>query len=247
MKTFKITHLLVIAITLFTAQTASAQWWGSGKKVKGNGEVTTKTFDVGEYDEVSLSSSFDVELIEGNEGTITVEAESNLMEYLKIEVKGGELSIGVKDNVNISTRKGVMVKVPVEKIKGVSIAGSGDIFSSMLLRNDTMDLAVAGSGDIKLNLECRMLEARIAGSGDIKVTGRAEKLDASVAGSGDIAAFGLKANNVNASIAGSGDVSVYCNGGTMKASIVGSGDLRYKGTASKVDKTVMGSGDITRM
>jgi hypothetical protein len=246
MKINTLTRLMFL-VTVIIGTTANAQWWGSGKKVKGNGEVITRTFDTEDYDGVSLSSSFDVELVEGSEGQIVVEAESNLMEYIEIEVRRGTLKIGTVDKVNISTRKGVLVKVPVEKISSISLAGSGDIYSTMMLRNSTMDISVAGSGDINLELECRDLQANVAGSGDIKLRGRAEQLDANVAGSGDIAAFDLKANNVNASIAGSGDVSVYCNGGKMKASIVGSGDLRYKGSASSTEKSVMGSGDITKM
>ena len=96
-------------------------------------------------------------------------------------------------------------------------------------------------------IDAASLEISIAGSGDVKVNGRTENLEANVAGSGDISALNLKANNVNASIAGSGDVSVYCNGRDLKASIVGSGDLRYKGKAKSVKKSVMGSGDITKM
>lgn len=238
-----ITLLLIIS----SCHIASAQWWGSGKRVKGNGDVITKTFETSDYDYISVNNSLDVELVEGSEGSIKVEAESNIMEHLEIETKGNKLIVGVKKGINISTRKGIQVTVPVKKISGVSLAGSGDIYSDMVLRNSKFKLSLAGSGDINLHTESETLNVSLAGSGDIKLKGRTENLDASLAGSGDIEAFGMKANNVEASIAGSGDVSVYCNGGDMKASIAGSGDLQYKGSTSSMKKSVIGSGDITKM
>jgi len=239
-------NLILAALAMVAIQTANAQWFG-GKKVTGNGNVITKTFKTSDYDGVKVSGSMDVELISGKEGTITVEAESNVMEYLEIEVKGNRLVIDLKDNINFSTRKGIKVFVPVEQIDQVSLAGSGDIYSGLTLKSETMEVSLAGSGDIKLSSESKRLQLNVAGSGDIKMSGRTENLEANVAGSGDISAYELKANNVKASIAGSGDVAVFCNGGSMTASIVGSGDLRYKGKTSTIKKTVMGSGDITKM
>lgn len=240
-------HIIILLVAILGFNSANAQWWGNNKRIKGNGEVITKTFNTSDYDKVSGKSSIDIILVEGKEGTITVEAESNIMEYIEVEVKGNKLEIGLKDGTNYSTRKGIKVTVNVESINGLSMAGSGDITSKMKLKSRNMDISVAGSGDITAEVESENLQVNIAGSGDVKLNGRAEYLDANVAGSGDIDALNLKANNVDASIAGSGDVSVYCTGGELKASIVGSGDLRYKGTTSSVKKSVMGSGDITKI
>lgn len=239
-------YLILLAIAIITIPSSNAQWFGN-KKITGNGNVITQTFKTSDYDEISVAGSMDVELIAGKEGDIKVEAESNLMEYLVIETRGNSLKIEFENGVNISTREGVKMYVPVEMINKLSLAGSGDIYSKLTLKSEKMSIAVAGSGDIKLDTESRSLDLAVAGSGDLKISGRTEDLKASVAGSGDIGAYDLKANNVTASIAGSGDIAVFCNGGEMTASIIGSGDLRYKGKTSKMKKTIMGSGDITKM
>jgi hypothetical protein len=238
--------IILLAIAIIGFQSANAQWFGN-KKVSGNGDVVTRTFNTSNYDEISVEGSMDVELIAGKEGEIKVEAESNLMEYLEIETKGDRLTIGFQNGINLSTREGIKIYVPVEKIESINLSGSGDIFSELTLKSEKMRISVAGSGDIKLKTESKSLSLAVAGSGDLKISGRTENLDASVAGSGDISAYDLKANNVTASIAGSGDVAVFCNGGELSASIIGSGDLRYKGKTSKIKKSIMGSGDITKM
>jgi hypothetical protein len=240
-------QILLLLIAILGINTANAQWWSSNKRVDGNGQIVTKVFNTSDYDKISGRNSLNIVLVEGKEGTITVEAESNIMEHLEVEVKGDRLEIGIEDGYNINTRKGIQVRVPVKNISSLSMAGSGDITSTVKLKSRNMHISVAGSGDIAVEVTSEKLRVSIAGSGDIKLSGRTEHLDASVAGSGDISAFNLKANNVDASIAGSGDVSVYCTGGELQASIIGSGDLRYKGTTSKIKKSIMGSGDITKM
>lgn len=239
-------NLTLACIMLLTVQVSTAQWFGS-KTIKGNGNVITKTFNTGDYDSVHVSGSMDVELVSGTEGAIKATAESNIMEVLKIEVKGSKLIIGMQDNTSTRTTRGITIKVPVEKISGASVAGSGEITSNLVIKSADMELKVSGSGDINLNVETARLKATVTGSGDLEVRGRAENLETSVTGSGDVKAYGLKANNVDASVTGSGDVAVYCNGGNLKARVTGSGDIRYKGNASNVDKKVTGSGDITKM
>jgi len=239
-------NLIIACILLLTAQIATAQWFGS-KTIKGNGNVITKTFNTGDYDSVHVSGSMDVELVAGAEGAIQVTAESNIMEFLLIEVKGSKLIIRMEDNTSTITTKGIIIKVPVEKISAASVSGSGEINSRLLIKSADMELKVSGSGDMYLQVETARLKASVTGSGDLEVRGRTENLDASVTGSGDLKAYGLRANNVDASVTGSGDIGVYCNGGNLKARVTGSGDIRYKGNASNVDKNVIGSGDITKM
>ncbi|MGJ8685581.1 MAG: head GIN domain-containing protein [Nonlabens sp.] len=238
--------ILLLCIVVCSAQMTTAQWFGN-KSVKGNGEVTTQTFNTSDYDGVAVAGSMDVTLVPGTEGKITVSAESNIMEHLKIEVSSGKLIIGTKNNTSINPKRAIKVTVPVKSIDYASVSGSGEIMSDMTLKSRNFRLKVSGSGDMNLNIETDNLKASVTGSGDMAITGRAENLDASVTGSGDLKATGLKANNVEASVTGSGDVAVYINGGDFKARVTGSGDIRYKGTTRNVDKKVTGSGDIDKM
>lgn len=226
--------VLLISIAVLSVQLSSAQWFGN--KVKGNGEVITQNFKTSDYDGVAVAGSMDVRLVEGTEGDIKVEAESNLMEYLKIEVKNGTLIIGTKDNTNISTRRGINITVPVERISSAKVSGSGEIVSSMNLKARNMELKVSGSGDMILNVECANLDATVTGSGDIELSGRTENLTAKVTGSGDLDTIKVKANNVDASVTGSGDIACHINGGSLRARVTGSGDISYSGKSSTLIK-----------
>jgi hypothetical protein len=107
-------------------------------------------------------------LIQGAEGLIEVNIEDNLVEYLEIENNNGNLKIKWKEFSNIQTSKGVDIKIPVEDFDKITLAGSGEIFNKEMLKLNELDLTMAGSGNIKLNLSTNSLVANLAGSGDIE-------------------------------------------------------------------------------
>jgi len=236
---------ILLIVALMFATVSHAQWWG-GKKVKGNGNMTTETRNTGDYDGVKCAGSMDYILVAGTEGKIKLEGESNLLEYIITEIKGNDLIIKVEKGVNLSPswNKTIKVTIPFKDISSVSLAGSGDLWSEDKITASNFNVSLAGSGDLTLNIESTSVEGSLAGSGDITLKGNTNDLSLRLAGSGDIHAFGLQSNHTEASIAGSGDIEVVSNQ-SLKARVSGSGDIEYKGNPSKEDTKVSGSGKIS--
>ncbi len=138
---------------------AHAQWW---KRIKGNGNTITQTRQTTNYDKVSVAGSFDVQLVRGEEGDITLKGEENLLEYIEVYVKNNVLILKVKDNINLSSswNKTITIEVPVNEIAGVKLSGSGDISTQTTLKATDFNAAVSGSGDISLAIEARIYMCR---------------------------------------------------------------------------------------
>ncbi|PWL37571.1 DUF2807 domain-containing protein [Flagellimonas aquimarina] len=240
MKKF-ITLVLALSMVAIT----NAQW---GKRVKGNGNIVTIERSVGDYDAVALAGWFDVELVDGNEGEITLKGESNLLEYIKTEVKNGKLIVKVEKGVNLrpsNWKSGIYITVPVETINSVTLSGSGDIVSKTTLKSNNFSTRISGSGDISLDIEAQSVEATLSGSGDINLEGKTTNLDIQVSGSGDIKAYELEAEFATVQVSGSADVKVTANQ-SINAQVSGSGDISYRGNPEKIKSRSSGSGDISR-
>ncbi len=237
--------LITLSLILLASTQINAQWWG--KSIKGNGNVTEQTRDVGSYDGIVVSGSFNVTLYEGDEGVVKVEAESNLIEYIETVVKNGQLYIGVKKNknFNISSRKGMHISVPFKDIERIKLSGSGEIVSRDAIETDRIEVTLTGSGDIELNINANETSSTVSGSGEIKLEGTSKTHKTRLTGSGDIYAGNYIAQSVDAQVTGSGDIRVYCKD-NLKARVTGSGDIEYVGNPEKRDTKVTGSGDITR-
>ncbi|MFC4690000.1 head GIN domain-containing protein [Dokdonia genika] len=237
--------LITLSLVLLASTQIHAQWWG--KSVKGNGELETITRNVGDYDEISVAGFFDVTLVAGNEGEITIEGESNLLEYIETEVNGDRLTIKVKNKQNLKTSwgKDIKIRVPFRDLNQVSLSGSGEIMSTDVIKANNFRVSVSGSGDINLVVEASSTESRVTGSGDLVLRGSTRDHETSVTGSGDLEAGRFKADNVDAKVTGSGDIRVSCEK-SIRARVTGSGDIEYVGNPTKQDTKVSGSGDISR-
>lgn len=231
-------------VVVFTTS-CSAQW---GKGIKGNGNTVSIARSIGEYDGIAISGWFDVDLVEGKEGELTLEGEENLLEYIITEVENGKLVIKTEKGVNLKPsnwKDGIRITVPVESIDAVSLSGSGDLVGKTTLKASNFTTSMSGSGDITLDLETESMNASMSGSGDMNLSGKTKDFTATISGSGDIKAYDLIADNVEAAISGSADIKVTANK-MIKARVSGSGDISYRGNPEKVDTKSSGSGDISR-
>ncbi len=235
-------HLLGLALLLTAG--VNAQW---GKKIKGNGNVVTINRTTSDYDAIDMSGSYDVELVSGQEGKLSLTGEENLLQYIVTEVKNGKLIIKVEKGINLSpsNNNGISLRIPVESISALSLSGSGDIVGHTTIKTENFETALSGSGDIFLEVEANSVSAAMSGSGDIELKGKSTDFKINVSGSGDIDAYGLAADNVEVSISGSADVEVTANQ-SITARVSGSGDISYKGNPQKVDTKSSGSGDISK-
>ncbi|WP_425075596.1 head GIN domain-containing protein [Psychroserpens sp. S379A] len=216
------------------------------KKIKGNGNMTKTTRTTSDYDGIKCAGSFDYVLVSGTEGNITLEGESNLLEYIVTEVKDNQLIIKTKKNISLkpSNNKTIKVTIPFKDISSVALAGSGDLWTEDVINSTNFEVALAGSGDIVLDLNASNTEGKVAGSGDLTLKGNTNKLEAKVAGSGDFHGFNLQSNHTEVSVAGSGDAEVVSNE-SLKARVAGSGDIEYRGNPKTEDTKVSGSGSIS--
>jgi hypothetical protein len=236
---------IIVLSALFITTMANAQW-SSNNRIKGNGKIITEKRTTLGYDEIDVSGFFDVNLIAGKEGEISIQGEENLMQYIKVEVTGNVLKIYTEKNVNISSNKEIILTVPFEQISYVSLSGSGDVKSKSTIESSKFSAKLSGSGDLNLDVKTIEFEANLSGSGDVVLTGNSDSFISKISGSGDVDAVNLATKNANLTISGSGDMKVNCSQ-SLYARVSGSGDIAYKGNPEKKDTKVSGSGEISKM
>ena len=235
----KLSMSIVVAVLFLT--NCEAQKYG---KVKGDGNVINETREVGNFDKMGVSGSFDINLVKGKEGKIEIKIEKNLLPYLVTEVESGKLKIRWKKGTSINTNRGVHLTVYFESLNAVAMSGSGDIVSKDVIKTDNFEVSVSGSGDISLQVDVNEMDARVSGSGDLNFKGTADNFTAAMSGSGDIEAFALQTNKANLKISGSADITISVKD-ELYARVSGSGDITYKGNPEIEDIKVSGSGNVS--
>ncbi|WP_088340853.1 head GIN domain-containing protein [Robiginitalea sediminis] len=242
MKRISITLLLALLVST----TAGAQW---GKTVKGNGKTTTETREVGTYDEIEVSHIFSVTLVDGREGTLTLEGEDNLLDYVITEVKGDRLVISVKKGyqlkVSSAGRNGIRVTVPVQDLREAHASGASDLTGKVRLKSDTFRASISGAADMSLELETGELRADISGAATLILSGTAQSVRISGSGASDLRGYDLTAREVEANLSGSSDVQITATE-ALTARVSGASDLRYKGNPTRVDSKASGAANVKK-
>lgn len=238
----KSTFLIAILFTIAGITTSCAQW-GNDKRVKGDGNITTRTIQTEDYDVISTVGSMDFILVQGIEGEIKVTTDENLQEFVKIKSGGGVLTVTLENYISYNSKHGIVITIPVEEISEASLTGSGDLIGKDTFSAKEFTTNLTGSGDVSLQINAESVYTNLTGSGDITLTGTTKMLEGKVKGSGDLHAKGLASNSTNITVHGSGDAEVSSQN-SLTARVTGSGEIKYSGNPTTKDTDVSGSGSI---
>lgn len=216
------------------------------KHVQGNGVITTQTRNATKANRIKMAGNFDVEITQGPTVSVQIEGDENLLPYFIVEDRGGYLVIKGRDYFSYSSTEGIKVFITTPNLEEVILAGSGNILGkSKFTGSDKLVLKIAGSGDIKMDVNTPNVLSEIAGSGSITLSGETKEETIKIAGVGDYTAADLKAENAKVQIAGSGDVKVFAST-QLDVNIAGAGSVYYKGSPN-VKQKVAGSGDVKKV
>jgi len=211
-------------------------------------QADEQTRKVDPFTEISLRISANVHLEQGEKQSLEIVAKPSTLEEIITEVKDGKLIIRFpnKNYVWSTFQPGeITIYITVPEINGLGISGSGDIIAENEIKTKILDMAVSGSGNIKLSeLTAERVKSAISGSGDIIVAGKAAAQDLSItiSGSGNFKGLNYSADDVTVKIAGSGNVGVEANK-NLYVRLAGSGNVTYKGKPM-IDQSIAGSGSV---
>lgn len=211
-------------------------------------QADEETRKVDPFTEISLRVGATVHLVQGAKQSLEIVAKPSALEELITEVKDGKLIIRFP-NKNIfwtTFNPGeITIYITTPEINGLGVAGSGDIIAEDEIKSKIIDLAVSGSGNIKLlELTAERVKTTISGSGNIVLAGEtaAQDLSVNISGSGNFKGIKYPADDVTVKVSGSGNVEVEANN-NLYVRMAGSGNVTYKGKPM-IDQAITGSGKV---
>jgi len=210
---------------------------------KGKGSTISETRSVSGFTSVKNEMDATVYVSQGPEFSVTVEAQGNLMDAIKTEVKGSELRVYNKHCIR--KHDPIVVRVTMPTVNGIAVDGSGSAYAATRIETSSIGISVDGSGSFVASdsIVATYCQTSIAGSGNATVLGRFGEIDTRIAGSGNVRLMGL-GNASDIDISGSGDVHEYeMPVKTCSATISGSGNAEVN-VSDHLDVSVSGSGDV---
>jgi hypothetical protein len=211
---------------------------------KGSGNIIKETRTVAAFNAVDVSTSIDVELVQGNTSEVVVEADDNIIKNIEVINKGGVLYISLNHTSNLR-KFTARVKVTAPVFTSISASSSSSIKSSnVITSSEKIKIEANSSADIELGIDVPYVTAECSSSASIDLNGKTKQFDATANSSADIKAENLKAETVIADASSSATINVFASV-KLKADANSSADINYSGGVKDIQKSESSSGSVS--
>lgn len=193
------------------------------KRIKGSGKLITRTVEVGAFDAVRASSTASVALVAGS-GPVTVQADDNIMDRVKVTVEEGTLVIGMTQGSysNITLE----VTVPTDgKLTALRASGASKIVCEPVLTADDIDLKASGASKLVAIVRCNECEIDASGASKVEIGGDMSCCEAEATGASRL--------------------KLVIKAGTCKLRASGASKMEVQGSAASSSIEVSGASSLT--
>ncbi len=214
--------------------------------VRGSGDVVTVKREVSNFDKVSLSGVGTLYITVGDEESLKIEAEDNVLPYIETRVWGSTLNIGFKDqrlNTAVQPTRQIRYYLTVTDLESLDLSGAGHIEVDNINTSE-MQISTSGAGKIEIEkLTAKVLTMEISGTGNCRINeGQVDEQSLQISGAGEYQAQNLQSQIADIEISGLGSARVWVEESLM-VEISGTGSVNYYGRPS-ISQDVSGAGTI---
>lgn len=191
--------------------------------VRGSGNKASETRDVSDFKGIQAGGAVNLEITVQENYSVTVEADDNLLQYIKTEVSGDTLKIYTENNINPKSKMNVKVSMP--ELNSLEISGAS-----------TADVTNVNADSIRLEA---------SGASKIKINGTAKNLQSEASGASSIEASDLTVENADVEANGASKTTVSASS-ELKADASGASTIYYTGEPKNLKQNSSGASSIKR-
>jgi hypothetical protein len=238
---------LLVCIALVTGSCSLIEGGGLGGGIPGSGDVQTETRDTGAFESIFIEYPGAVIIVQqGDNETVEIEADDNLLPQLSTEVVSSTLTIKSMETdwkAMVNPSQPVRISITAAELNEIVLSAPvGDLVVNGL-QAETLKLVLSGGAQIKLNgIQVDLLDSDLSGAGDIQASGAADEIKLILSGLGNFNAADLMSNKATIELSGMGNATVQVEK-ELVATITGAGSIEYIGNPN-VEQAVTGAGSI---
>jgi hypothetical protein len=217
------------------------------KRIRGNGNVTTETKTVSDFNSVDVSGALDIYLRQDSTESVRVEADNNLQQYIEVVQNGDELRIRTKEGFNIRPSRKIKIFVSGPIFKRLQATGASSFVGETPINiANQLSIDLTGASDIELDVTAPSVLVSCTGASTVRMKGEAKDLTLDGSGSTEFKCSGLVSDNVDIDISGASSAEVIANAKlNVKAS--GACTVKYKGSPATVNQSSSGASSISKI
>lgn len=217
-----------------------------GPSITGSDNIISKVYDFEDFNEIDISQSFHIEIIQSETYKVEVFYNDNLETYLDVEKKGSELSLGLKNSFNF---RNIHLKAIVHtpNIDEISMSGATKTeFKNFKTNHLSIDMS--GASEIAGNLNVRdKLSVEGSGASNIHVEGNVRIGEFSFSGASKFISEALIINELLILDCSGASKTKLTSNGNIELDLSGASNFSYYGTGNITSQHTSGASSIKHL
>jgi len=205
-----------------------------------SGQYVAKKIQTGAFENVSVSSGFELILTQDSISSLSIETYENIHQYIIVEHDGNTLKISKENGINFTGNTDVKINLSRNYINEIYASGGSKVNLNNGWTADNLTVFMSGGGRIFGKVQLKSFDLNLSGGSKSEIEGAVENLTISSSGGGRHNNFSLVANKCIAHMSGGSSAELNVVEGLE---IFGSGGSRvhYKGDPQITDHLSGGS------
>jgi len=205
----------------------------------GSGNIVTEKRSVSNFTDINVSNAFDVEIKIGPAEEVKVEADDNIMKYIRTEVSGNTLRIKT-ENLHSLSDAHLKVYITMPEVKNIDASAAANVKVLDIIKvNGKLGFNASSAADIEAEVEAPEVEAEASSSGTVKLSGKTKNYKAQASSGASIKTAELLSEITDVSVSSGANAAVYSSV-SLSADASSGGTIKYYGDGSVKPNTSSG-------
>ena len=199
--------------------------------VRGSGEVTTRDYDVSDFDRIRVGRALDIEIVPGDTHSVELIADDNIMRYITVDQRGDTLVLDVDDDVSLR-RVTHRFEIAVPELERVELHGAASAVLDGFTFGDGIELDLSGASELEgTGIKVTSLHLDLSGASEVRLDGTGDTADVRASGTSFVELRDLTVAEADVELHGAGKANVTATR-QLDADLSGFSKLRYGGDPS---------------
>lgn len=229
-----------VLVTVLAVTVAACQFGG----IRGSGEIVEQTHEVDEFQRLEVGHSFDVEVVAGDEPSVRVEADDNVMEHVAARVSGDTLRVRLRPGFQVRDAT-LRATVTTPGLEEIHASGAARVRMDGVVDGGRLRVESSGASEIVARVEVAEVDVVSSGASTVRLDGSADTALLEASGSSDLALGELRTDATDARLSGASRADVRVDD-TLEAALSGSSALTYHGDPTITEESISGVSRLER-
>ncbi len=203
-----------------------------------------KRFNIANVHALSVSSDFEVELRFGAKESLVLEADNRLMNDLIGVVRGGVLTIGLRQRSSRRSRFKSKAYLTVKSLDEINLSGGSSLQALNTLSSRKLEVQISGSSTLNLKLNVGEIYFEASGNSIANMEGFARDQIVRASGTSSYRAFNLKSEIANIRVTNNSSALLSVSN-QLDARATSNSRVRYRGNP-RVSKDTSSGGTVRK-